>query len=188
MVAVCVRLPETPLTRIENVPVDALLPADRVSVLVPVVLLGLNDALTPRGRAEADRRTLPLKRFCGETVMVDVTLPPRARLNKFGEAERAKFGGDSTVRESVVLCDSAPDAPVTVTVKVPSVAVLPAVTVSVLVVAVPAGLNEAVTPLGRPEAERLTLPLNPLSGLTAIVLVAFAPRTTLKLAGEAESV
>ena len=73
MVAVCVRLPETPLTRIENVPVDALLPADRVSVLVPVVLLGLNDALTPRGRAEADRRTLPLKRFCGETVMVDGT-------------------------------------------------------------------------------------------------------------------
>jgi hypothetical protein len=58
----------------------------------------------------------------------------------------------------------------------------------VLVVVVLPGLNAAVTPLGRPEAERLTLPLNPLSGLTVTVLVPLAPCATLTLLGEAESV
>jgi hypothetical protein len=92
MVVVCVRLPEAPWITIENVPIGALLAADKVSVLVAVVLLGLKDAVTPRGRPEADKLTLPAKPFCGVTVIVDVTFAPRARLNEFGEAERAKFG------------------------------------------------------------------------------------------------
>jgi len=46
-----------------NVPVDAVPPAVRVSVLVLVVLLGLKDAVTPVGRPEADKLTLALKPF-----------------------------------------------------------------------------------------------------------------------------
>jgi len=101
-VVVCVKPPEAPRMRTENVPVEALLLADKVSVLAPEVLMGLKDAVTPRGRPEADKLTLPPKPFCGVTLIVDVTLAPRARLNEFGEAERAKFGGSITVRETVV--------------------------------------------------------------------------------------
>ena len=175
MVAVWVKLPEMPLIRIEKVPVAALFFADSVRVLVLVALPGLKDAVTPRGKPEADKLTLPVKPFCDVTRIEDVILPPRARLNEFGEAVRAKFGGGTTVRETVVLCDNAPDAPVTVMVNVPSAAALPAVSVSVLALVVLPGLNAAVTPMGRPEAERLTLPLNPFSGLMLIALVPFAP-------------
>ena len=175
IVAVCVRLPDVPLTRIENVPVAAFLVADNVSVLTPVVLLGLKDAVTPRGSADADKVTLPLKPFCGVMVMVEVILPLRARLNEFGDAEIAKFGGATTVSVTAVLCDNVRDLLVTVMVNVPSAAVPLAVSVSVLELVVLAGLNDAVTPLGKPDAEKLTLPLNPFNGLTAIVVVPFAP-------------
>jgi hypothetical protein len=186
IVVVCARLPEAPRTRTENVPLDAVLLADRVSVLAPVVLLGLKDAVTPRGRPEADKLTLPEKPFCGVTVMVDVTWAPRARLKEPGEAESAKSGGGVTVRETVVICDKLPDVPVMVTVTVPRTAVPLAVRVSVLVAVVLPGLKVAVTPLGRPEAERLTPLLKPFSGLTVIALVPFVPWVTLRLLGEAE--
>jgi hypothetical protein len=75
-----------------------------------------------------------------------------------------------------------------VTVAVPVVAVLLAVSVSVLVVVAGFELNDAITPLGRPEADKLTLPLNPFCGVTAIVLVPLAPCTTLTLLGDAVSV
>jgi len=76
--------------------------------------------------------------------------------------------------------------PVTVTVTVPVIAVLLAVSVNVLVPVVLFGLKEAVTPLGRPEADKLTLPLKPFCGLTVIVLVPLAPCSMLRLLGDAE--
>jgi hypothetical protein len=79
-----------------------------------------------------------------------------------------------------------PDVPVTVTVTVPVVAVLLAVSVNVLVLVVLLGLNEAVTPLGRPDADRLTLPVKPFCGVTVTVLVPLAPCTIVTLLGEAE--
>ena len=69
--------------------------------------------------------------------------------------------------------------PVIVTVAGPTVAVLEAVSVSVLVVVALAGLNAAVTPAGRPEAERATDPAKLLSGVTVMVLGPLAPCTTL---------
>ena len=65
--------------------------------------------------------------------------------------------------------------PVMVTAKVPMLAAAPAVKVSVLVLLVLVGLKDAVTPLGSPETDKLTLPLKPLCGATVIVLVPLAP-------------
>jgi hypothetical protein len=62
-----------------------------------------------------------------------------------------------------------------VTVAVPVLAVLLAVKVKVLVVLALLGLNDALTPLGKPEADKLTLLLNPFWGVMVIVLVPLAP-------------
>ncbi len=91
------------------------------------------------------------------------------------------------MRETVVVLVKLPEEPVTVTVTVPVAAVLLAVSVNVLVLAVLLGLNDAVTPLGRPDADKLTLPLKPFWGVTVIVLVPLAPCTIVKLLGEAET-
>ena len=78
-----------PVTVTVTVPVVAVLPALSVRVLVFVVLVGLNDAVTPRGKPEADRLTLPLKPFCGLIVMVLVPAAPCVIVRLFGEAKRA---------------------------------------------------------------------------------------------------
>ena len=62
-----------------------------------------------------------------------------------------------------------------VIVEVPVAAVLLAVSVKELVVVVDAGLKDAVMPLGKPDAEKLTLPLKPFWGATVIVLDPFDP-------------
>jgi hypothetical protein len=63
-----------------------------------------------------------------------------------------------------------PEVPVTVTVEVPAVAVLLADRVSTWAV-----LKDAVTPVGRPDAAKATVPVNPFSGLTVMVLVPLVP-------------
>jgi hypothetical protein len=90
------------------------------------------------------------------------------------------------VSERVAALVKAPDVPVTVTVDVPVVAVALAVSVNVLVPVVLLGLKEAVTPLGKPEADKLTLPVKPFCGATVIVLVPMVPCTRLTLAGDAD--
>ena len=80
-----------------------------------------------------------------------------------------------------------PDVPVMVTLDVPVVAVASAVSVNVLVLVVPLGLKAAVTPLGRPEADKFTLPVKPFCAVTVIVLVPTVPCTRLTLAGDTES-
>jgi hypothetical protein len=91
------------------------------------------------------------------------------------------------VREIVVELDKLPEVPVMVTVTVPVADVLVAVSVSVLIRVVLVGLKEADTPLGRPEADKLTLPLKPPCGVTVMVLVALVPCVIVKLLGDAES-
>jgi hypothetical protein len=77
---------------------------------------------------------------------------------------------------------------VTVTEAVPVAAVPLAVRVSVLVLDVLLGLNDAVTPLGRPDADKLTLLAKPFWGVTVMVLAPLAPCTIVKLFGDAERV
>ena len=119
-------------------------------------------------------------------MIVDVPVLPRATLRLLGDAERLKFGPGFTVRAIVVVCVKLPDVPVIVTVALPVVAVLLAVNVSVLVLVVLLGLNDAVTPLGRPEADRPTLPPKPFCGLTVIVLVPLVPWVMVTLDWDAE--
>ena len=90
------------------------------------------------------------------------------------------------MREIVVGCDNPPDAPETVTVAVPVAAVLLAASVKVLVPTVLVGLNEAVTPPGRLDAEKVTLLLKPPCGVTVMVVVPLVPWTKLRVLGEAE--
>src|SRR6266571_1816611 len=90
------------------------------------------------------------------------------------------------VRDIVAVLIKPPDVPVMVTVAVPAAAVLLAASVNVLVVAVLLGLNDAVTPLGRPDADKLTLLLKPLSGVTVMVLAPLVPCAIVKLLGDVE--
>jgi hypothetical protein len=99
-----------------------------------------------------------------------------------------KFVAAVTVRVIAVVFVKLPEVPVIVTGTVPVVAVLLAVSVNVLVLAVGFGLKDAVTPLGRPEADKVTLPLKPFCGATVIVLVPLVPCAMLTLLGDADRV
>src|SRR5262249_46631177 len=175
IVVVFVKLPETPVMVTVAVPVVAVLPALSVRVLVFVVLVGLNDAVTPLGKPEADRLTLPLKLFCGLIVMVLVPAAPCVIVKLFGEPNRAELGGGFTDKEMEVVLDKLPDEPVTVMVAIPVVAALLAVSINVLVFFVLVGLNDAVTPLGKPDADNLTLPLKLFCGMTVMVVAPLVP-------------
>jgi hypothetical protein len=71
-----------------------------------------------------------------------------------------------TVTGRLVIAVIPPEVPVTETENVPGVAVLLAVRVSTLAPVVGLGFHDAVTPLGSPDAARVTLPLNPYCGVT----------------------
>jgi len=73
-----------------------------------------------------------------------------------------------------------PEVPVMVTAEVPDAAVLLAVSVKVVLA------NEAVTPVGRPEADSATAPVKPLDGVVVMVLVPLAPCAIVKLLGDAD--
>lgn len=76
----------------------------------------------------------------------------------------------------------------TVTVRVPVVAELLAVSVKVLVPVAGFGLNDAVTPVPKPLADKVTLPVKPLDGVILMVVVPCDERVIVKLVGDAESV
>lgn len=175
MEVVCVKVPEAPVTVTVKPPVAAVLLAAMVSLLVPVVLAGLKKAFTPLGNPEAVKLTLPVKPFWGVTVMVLAPLEPWVRLTLLGAAENAKSGTPFTVRVIVVELIALPEVPVMVTVAVPAAAVLLAESVNTLLVEALLGLKEAVTPAGRPVADRLTLPEKPPWGAKEIVLVPLVP-------------
>jgi len=182
------RLPDVPLMLMVTIPGAAVPVALSVNVLAPVVLPGLNEAVTPLGKPDADKLTLPLNPFCGTTVMVLVPVPPCRIVNEAGWAESPKVGIGVTVNDTVVARIKLPDVPVMVTFTVPTWAAELTVSVNVLLLLVVPGLKDAVTPLGRPDAEKLTLPLKPFCGPTEMVLVPLVACAMLKVVGDAESV
>ena len=85
------------------------------------------------------------------------------------------------VKATLVVAIKLPDVPVMVTVNAPTAAELLAVNVITLDPVVGFVPNEAVTPLGRPDAARVTLPVNPFTSVTVIVSVPLLPCVTDKL-------
>jgi len=111
-------------------------------------------------------------------------------VTEVGDAAMVKFGVvvEFTVNASVVVAVKLPEVPVIVTVADPVVAVLLAVSVRTLVPVVGFVPNAAVTPLGRPDAARFTLPVKPPTSVTVIVLVPPPPCVIVRLLGESDSV
>ena len=106
-----------------------------------------------------------------------------------GEAESVKPDVTAvTVRVTEVVAVRVPELPVMVTVDVPAVAALLAVNVSTLELVEDVGLNEAVTPLGRPDPTNDTLPVNGLTSVTVIVSVPLAPWAIDSVAADGLSV
>ena len=93
------------------------------------------------------------------------------------EAEGAMVKLPAAVTVSAMVVDdvSEPEVPVMVTVEVPVVAVLLAVKVTTLVPVVGLVPKVAVTPVGRPEAVSVTLPLKLFRSVTVMVSVAVLP-------------
>ena len=111
-------------------------------------------------------------------------------MTEVGEAAMVKLGvaDEFTVSASFVVAVKLPEVPVIVTEADPVVAELLAVRVSTLFPVVGFVANAAVTPLGRPDAARVTLPVNPPTSVTVIVLVPLLPWVIVRLLGESDSV
>ena len=174
-VVVRVKVPEIPVIVKVALPVVAVALALSVIVLVFVAGLGLKDTVTPLGRLDADKLTLPMKPLCGEIVIRLVPFVPCIMLRLPGVANRAKSPAVFTIRDKVVVSVRLPDVPVMVTVAGPVAAVVLAVSVRRLVLVAGFTLNAAVTPLGRPETDNVALPLKPFCGMTVIVLLPLVP-------------
>src|SRR5689334_14755763 len=112
MVAVLVKPREEPVTVTATVPVAAVALAVRVSELVVVVLFGLNEAITPPGRPEAERLMVPLNPPWRATVIVLVPLEPCGTVSPVGAAEIAKLPWGFTMREIATVLVKLPDVPV----------------------------------------------------------------------------
>jgi len=186
-VAVLVRPPPEALIVTVAVPVVAVLEAEKVTVLVPApgaaILAGTKLAVTPDGSPDVERVTAELNPPDGVTVRPTGAVAPRTTLAADGAAVSARAGaGAVTVRATVVVFVTAPPVPVIVTVTVPSAAVLDAVKVAVF------DAKPAVTPDGSPDAEYVTVELNPPEGVTVSVVCAEAERRTVTDVGLAASI
>lgn len=173
--AVPLRLPEVPVMVTTAVPSEAELAAFSCNVLLLVVLAGVKDAVTPVGRPVALRATAAVNPFCGVMEIVLFPPVPCAMLRLVGDAAIVNAGGPVTVSDSCAVLVRLPEVPVIVMADVDETAVLLAVSVRVLVVAAVAGLNDAVTPAGRPDAVRFTELLKPFCPVIAIVLLPLVP-------------
>ena len=110
-------VPDVPVIVIPAVMLAAVLLAVRVSVLVPALLIGLNDAETPVGKPGGAKLTEPLlKPPEGVIVIVLEALAPGATVTLLGEADKLKFGTAAvvTVRLKFAVWVSEPEVPVNV--------------------------------------------------------------------------
>jgi hypothetical protein len=143
--------------------------------------------VTPAGSAETDRFTTPANPFRGLMEIAVAPVPPWRTRKVAGVSVNAKSGGGVTVTVIVTVEVRLPEVPLTVTVDDLSAAALVAVSVSVLVVVVVAGLNAAVTPVGKPVAAKATVPVKPDCGATVRMVLPVPPAPTFTLVAEEES-
>src|ERR1043166_493576 len=124
-------LPEMPVTVTVAVPTTAELLPVKVSMLlgllfeVEFTLAGLNDAVTPLGRPDADKLTVPPKPFNGATVIVHCPLDDCAMVRLLADEERV-MPGDPTMKPLSALISCCPvGVPTPVTKSYPMTAGLP---------------------------------------------------------------
>ena len=166
-----VSVPEVQVIVITNVPA--------VAEEVAVIVIGSGEVIgpeigrvTPGGKPDTEQVTLPVNPFRSVTVIVLVAAPPGATETAAGEAETVKLGVGATVSAMVVDPLSVPEVPAIVMVVVAAAAELLAAKVSTLLPVAGLVPNVAVTPVGNPDAARVTLPLN---GLTSVTVMASVP-------------
>ncbi len=147
--------PEVPAILTTARPVAAEADAVRVMGIAPADETAPKEAVTPVGRPEAIRLTLPAKPPAAVTATATVAVPPWRRLTAEGAGESVKEGAATIVTAIGAEADRVPELPVTITVAGPVAAAEAAVSVSVLPV------NDAVTPLGKPDTFRVTVPVKP---------------------------
>lgn len=99
-----------------------------------------------------------------------------------------KLGSALTVKKTVAVSLKGLEVPVIFTAYVPVGEELLATNVNMLVPIAGFGLNDAETPLGRPDAVKLTFPLNPFWPVIVIAVVLEEPCVMLKLDGDAPMV
>jgi hypothetical protein len=105
-------------------------------------------------------------------VIVVVAVLPFETVTGLGWAVRLKSPSAFTVSAIVVVAVRPSSVPVTVTLNVPTVAVALTLKVTSVLFTAGFGLNDAVTPLGRPEIENVT---GLLSGLASTVVAPVLP-------------
>jgi hypothetical protein len=169
------RLADVPVMVTVDAPSAAELDADKVNVLAPLALIAPKDAVTPEGSPDAARVTVPLKPFCGVMVMVLVVELAGVRFRLLGAAETVNVGDPVMVSASLAVLVKLPEVPVMVIVDVAAAAELLAIRVRVLVVIALAGLKDAVTPAGNPEAVRFAALVKPCCAPTVMMLTPLAP-------------
>jgi len=195
IVTVWVMPPPVAVTVTFAVPVVAALLAVKVRVELPLpgaaIDAGLKLTVTPAGRPEAEREIAELNPPLTAVEIVALPELPWATDRLVGEPLSVKAGVAVavTVRATVVVCVTPLPVAVTVTLLVPVVAVLLAVKVRVELplpgAPIDVGLKLAVTPVGRPEAEREIAELNPPLTVVEIAVLPEPPGATDKLVGEA---
>lgn len=170
-------------------PGGAVLDADNVSTLFPVVGLVPKDAVTPAGNSEVKaRETLPVNPVWGITVTLSVTEDPGFTVKKAGARLRVKLGAGLTLTQTVPESPWPPEKPaIPQKLRAPVGAELLAVSVSTLFPVVGFGANDAVVPSG-PAKFRLTLPVNPFKGVTVMVSVTEPPWVTVSNGDEVSTV
>ena len=176
-----------------TVPSVALEVAENVTVREHVGLHGLlvNVAVTPLGKPDAEYVTGVVVPLTNVAVMDEVGLAePWTAVRALGDGTprlKSNAAGAETVRERLVEWLAPPPETLMVIVDVPSVAVDVA---EKWTVTVQVGLHElfvkvAVTPVGRPDAEKVTCAVVPLTNVASIEAEGLSPPwTTVKLLGE----
>ena len=163
----------------------------RVSVLDFDVGLALHDPVTPLGKPETARVTLPVNPLTGVTRTVSVAVEPATTVICESADERVKLPGELvlvTVSAMVVEAEMLPELPVTVIVDVAATAELLTDSVSTLVLVVGLVANAAVTPAGNPLTESVVLPLKQPPVPTVIVSVPLLPCAIDRTGAEGASV
>jgi hypothetical protein len=183
----------------DAVPVTVMLVATAAALAAAVTVIvelcpedtdaGVNETVTPEGKPVAERETDSALPEVMAVAMLEVAEPPAAMEKLAGLAEIEKsLAGVVTVRETVVACEPEDAIPVTVMLVVAAAALAAAVTVIVELCPedTDAGVNETITPEGKPEAERETDSALPEVMAVPMLEVAEPPAATEMPAGLAE--